>query len=172
MEIKKAVKAKEEVSSAKDFNTVGRNGRTAKEKRRPSDVAYMVDRECRVEKDPGAMLEILLSYSDSRRTELSPVNVLLSMQVIWLLRSILQKNKTKHRDPKNINVWRIKSFGLTLKLLAPASPAKRGALFRQRKGSQDKRPRPVMTQIKDKTASWGGKFKPGPHRTTVTDPAI
>lgn len=50
----------------------------------------MVDRECRVEKAPGAMLEILLSYSDSRRTELKPVNVLLSMQLIWLLRSILE----------------------------------------------------------------------------------
>lgn len=42
---------------------------------------YMVDRECKVEKAPGAMLEILLSYSDSRRTELRPVNVLLSMQL-------------------------------------------------------------------------------------------
>lgn len=51
--------------------------------------AYMVERECRVAKDPGAMLEILLSYSDSRRTELRPVKVPLSMQVIWLLRSIL-----------------------------------------------------------------------------------
>lgn len=51
--------------------------------------AYMVDSECSVEKAPGAMLAILLSYSDSRRTELRPVNVLLSMQLIWLLRSIL-----------------------------------------------------------------------------------
>lgn len=53
----------------------------------------MVERECRVAKDPGAMLEILLSYSDSRRTELRPVNVPLSMQVIWLLRSILGRKK-------------------------------------------------------------------------------
>lgn len=53
----------------------------------------MVDRECRVEKAPGAMLEILLSYSDSRRTELRPVNVLLSMQLIWLLRSILETHR-------------------------------------------------------------------------------
>ena len=43
-----------------------------------------------MEKAPGAMLEILLSYSDSRRTELRPVNVLLSMQLIWLLLNILQ----------------------------------------------------------------------------------
>lgn len=43
-----------------------------------------------MEKAPGAMLEILLSYSDRRRTELRPVNVLLSMQLIWLLRSILE----------------------------------------------------------------------------------
>lgn len=50
----------------------------------------MVDRECRVEKAPGAMLEILLSYSDRSRTELKPENVLLSMQLIWLLRSILK----------------------------------------------------------------------------------
>lgn len=50
----------------------------------------MVDKECKVEKAPGAMLEILLSYSDSRRTELRPVKVLLSMQLIWLLRSILK----------------------------------------------------------------------------------
>lgn len=55
-----------------------------------TDVAYMVDRECRVENDPGAMLEILLSYSDSRRTELRPVKVLLSIQLIWLLRSMLE----------------------------------------------------------------------------------
>lgn len=54
------------------------------------DETHMVDRECRVEKAPGAMLEILLSYSDRRRTELKPVNVELSMQVIWLLRSILE----------------------------------------------------------------------------------
>lgn len=54
------------------------------------NVTHMVDRECRVEKAPGAMLAILLSYSDRRRTELRPVNVLLSMQVIWLLRSILE----------------------------------------------------------------------------------
>lgn len=50
----------------------------------------MVDKECKVEKAPGAMLEILLSYSDSSRTELRPVKVLLSMQLIWLLRSILK----------------------------------------------------------------------------------
>lgn len=55
-----------------------------------TDVAYMVDRECRVENDPGAMLEILLSYNDSRRTELRPVKVLLSIQLIWLLRSMLE----------------------------------------------------------------------------------
>lgn len=55
----------------------------------------MVDKECKVEKAPGAMLEILLSYSDSRRTELRPVKVLLSMQLIWLLRSIL-KNIENH----------------------------------------------------------------------------
>lgn len=54
------------------------------------DVTHMVDRECRVVKAPGAMLEIRLSYSDSRRTELRPVNVLLSMQLIWLLRNILE----------------------------------------------------------------------------------
>lgn len=53
----------------------------------------MVDRECSVEKAPGAMLEILLSYSDSRRTELRPVNVLLSMQLIWLLLNILNTHK-------------------------------------------------------------------------------
>lgn len=51
----------------------------------------MVDKECRVENAPGAMLEILLSYSDSRRTEFRPVNVWLSMQLIWLLLSILKK---------------------------------------------------------------------------------
>lgn len=56
----------------------------------------MVDRECKVEKAPGAMLEILLSYSDSRRTELRPVKVLLSMQLIWLLRSILETFNTIH----------------------------------------------------------------------------
>lgn len=54
------------------------------------NVTHMVDREWRVEKAPGAMLEILLSYSDRRRTELRPVNVPLSMQVIWLLRSMLE----------------------------------------------------------------------------------
>lgn len=54
------------------------------------NVTHMVDKEWRVEKAPGAMLEILLSYSDRRRTELRPVNVLLSMQVIWLLRNILE----------------------------------------------------------------------------------
>lgn len=56
----------------------------------------MVDKECKVEKAPGAMLEILLSYSDSRRTELRPVKVLLSMQLIWLLRSILETLNTTH----------------------------------------------------------------------------
>lgn len=61
-----------------------------KKRERPKNMTHMVDRECRVEKAPGAMLEILLSYSDSRRTELKPVNVLLSMQLIWLLRSILE----------------------------------------------------------------------------------
>lgn len=59
-----------------------------------SDTTHMVDKECKVEKAPGAMLEILLSYSESRRTELRPVKVLLSMQLIWLLRSILEE-----RDP-------------------------------------------------------------------------
>lgn len=53
----------------------------------------MVDKECKVEKAPGAMLEILLSYSDRRRTELRPVKVLLSTHPIWLLRSILKNNK-------------------------------------------------------------------------------
>lgn len=76
-----------------------------KDKRRPSDVAYMVDRECRVEKDPGAMLEILLSYSDSRRTELRPVNVLLSMQVIWLLRSILKKTKQINTETQKTSTF-------------------------------------------------------------------
>lgn len=80
--------------------------------------------------------------------------------------------KKQTQRPKNINVWQIKSFGLTLKLLVLEPAAKRGALFRQRKGSQDKRARPVTTQIKDKSELGGGKFKPGPHRTTVTDPAI
>lgn len=78
----------------------------------------MVDRECRVEKAPGAMLEILLSYSDSRRTELKPVNVLLSMQLIWLLRSILETHVTQDQ-------W-IKSgctFCLNLKVLKQETAA-------------------------------------------------
>ena len=54
--------------------------------------SYMVERECSDEKAPGARLEIWLSYSDSRRTELSPVKVALSMQLIWLLRSILEEH--------------------------------------------------------------------------------
>lgn len=49
----------------------------------------MVERECRVEKAPGTIVEIRLSYRDSRRTELRPVKVVLSTQVIWLLLSIL-----------------------------------------------------------------------------------
>lgn len=89
-----------------------------KEKRRPSDVSYMVDRECRVEKDPGAMLEILLSYSDSRRTELRPVNVLLSMQVIWLLRSILQKKpQNKMQRPKKHKRLANKIFRFDLRVV-------------------------------------------------------
>lgn len=67
-----------------------KNGKQGIEGERGTHETYMVDREWRVEKAPGAMLVILLSYSDSRRTELRPVNVLLSMQLIWLLRSILQ----------------------------------------------------------------------------------
>lgn len=56
----------------------------------------MVERECRVEKAPGTIVEIRLSYRDSRRTELRPVKVVLSTQVIWLLLSILQEHTQKH----------------------------------------------------------------------------
>ena len=58
--------------------------------RERENVSYMVERECSDAKAPGARLEIWLSYSDSRRTEPRPVKVALSMQLIWLLRSILE----------------------------------------------------------------------------------
>lgn len=62
----------------------------------------MVDKECKVEKAPGAMLAIRLSYNESRRTELRPVKVLLSMQLIWLLRSILKiHEKAFNNNNKN-----------------------------------------------------------------------
>lgn len=40
---------------------IKREKKNQKEGEKPPDVTHMVDRECRVEKAPGAMLEILLS---------------------------------------------------------------------------------------------------------------
>lgn len=78
-------------------------------------VPYMVDRECRVENDPGAMLEILLSYSDSRRTELRPVKVLLSIQLIWLLRSMLKHkyNRLTNESKHNAYYWLFLTINVT-----------------------------------------------------------
>lgn len=136
----------------------------------------MVDRECRVEKAPGAMLEILLSYSDSRRTELKPVNVLLSMQLIWLLRSILETHVTHDQWIKSVCVFRLNlkvlkqdtavsptfeiSFSfITWFILYYLRVSGWNSKHRQRH-REDQRTQPLLTQ-NDKTESWT-KFKPGP----------
>lgn len=58
-------------------------------------VTYSVESECSVSKEPGATVVIWLSYSDSRRTELSPVKLSFPTQLTLLLLSILRK-KNQH----------------------------------------------------------------------------
>lgn len=136
----------------------------------------MVDRECRVEKAPGAMLEILLSYSDSRRTELKPVNVLLSMQLIWLLRSILETHVTHDQWIKSVCVFRLNlkvlkqdtavlptfenSFSFFTWFILYYLTVSGGNSKHRQRHREDQRTQTLLTQ-NDKTESWT-KFKPGP----------